>query len=58
MAARGPASSSLRLNGRQLAVKLARLSLSGGLSLLRWKEDERPAPKALFQEAHFEAFNV
>lgn len=34
------------------------LSLSGGLSLLRWKEGEWSGPKALLGEAHFEAFNV
>lgn len=56
--ARGPAPSSLKLNGRQPAVKLDCLSLSGRLSLLRWKEGERSGPKALLVEAHFEAFNV
>lgn len=54
----GPAHSSLKLNGRQPAVKLDCLSLSGGLSLPRWKEGERSGPKALLVEAHFEAFNV
>ncbi len=54
----GPAPSSLKLNGHQPAVKLDCLSLSGGLSLLRWKEGEWSGPKALLVEAHFEAFNV
>lgn len=54
----GTAPSSLKLNGRQPAVKLDCLSLSGGLSLLRWKEGERSGPKALLVEAHFEAFKV
>ncbi len=54
----GPAPSSLKLNGRQPAVKLDCLSLSGGLSLPRWKKGERSGPKALLVEAHFEAFNV
>lgn len=56
--ARGLAPSSLKLNGRQPAVKLDCLSLCVALSLLRWKEGEWSGPKALIVEAHFEAFNV
>lgn len=58
MCAWGPAASSLKLNWRQPAVKLDCLSLSGGLSLPRWKEGEYSGPKALLVEAHFEVFNV
>lgn len=54
----GPAPSSLKLNGRQPAVKLDCLSPSGGLSPLKWKKGERSGPKALLVEAHFEAFKV